>query len=151
MILLRISRRILVPGAWMKRIASIFLLLLTTQLFAQAPQAKTPATLKSILLQGLQETHNQKNWFVSGKEAMEGLTPEQAVWTDGKNHSVGQLVKHIVFWNSRVLAQFKGEKSPEPPANDETFKLDPKQWAAVVKQFDDDMTKLEELVSAADD
>jgi DinB superfamily len=136
----------------MKRIVSIFLLFLTTQLAAQAPkQPQTPVTLKSILLQGLHETHNQKNWFVSGKEAMEGLTAEQVAWTDGKNHSVGQLVKHIVFWNSQMLAQFKGEKPPQPPANDETFKLDPKQWSAIVKQFDDDMTKLEELVSAADD
>jgi hypothetical protein len=103
------------------------------------------------VLQGLRETHNQKNWFVSGKEAFAGLTPEQAAWTDGKNHSAGQLLLHINFWNARVLAQFKGEKSPEAPANDETFKFDPKNWNSAVQQFDDIMSQMEKAVESAND
>ena len=59
----------------MKHIVALLLLGLAQQAFAQLPQPKTPSTLKSIALQGLRETHNEKNWFVSGKEAMQGLTP----------------------------------------------------------------------------
>ena len=72
---------------------------------------KTPApALKSILLEQLRTTHNQKDWFVDANTAVEGLTPEQASWTDGKgNHSVGQLANHLIFWNSQELAKFKGE------------------------------------------
>jgi hypothetical protein len=116
-----------------------------------AQESKTPPTLKSILLQQLRETDDQKNWFVSGKEAMAGLTPKQAAWTDGKNHSAGQLVQHLVFWNSNNLASFKGQKPENPADNDDTFKFDPKDWDATQKKFSDVMKQLEEVVQSADD
>ena len=78
-------------------------------------EQKDPATLKGILLMELRETRNQKYWFVSEKEAVAGLTPQQAAWSDGKNHSVGQPVQHMIFWNSFNLAYFKGEH-PSGPA-----------------------------------
>jgi hypothetical protein len=135
----------------MKTLVAVFMLFVAAQSFAQQAQKEPPATLKTILLQQLRETHNQKNWFVSGKEAAAGITPEQAAWTDGKNHSVGQLMQHLVFWNSQSLARFKGERPAQPGDNNETFKFDPKQWDSIVKQFDDVMTKLEDVVSSADD
>jgi DinB superfamily len=118
----------------------------------QAPKQKQPSpTLKSILLMELRETHNQKNWFVSAKEAGAELTPEQAAWSDGKNHSVGQLVAHLVFWNSVNLAAFKGEHPKQPADNNDTFRFDPAQWDATLKQFDNVMTELERIVGNADD
>ncbi len=64
-----------------------------------------PATLKSVLLEQLRSTHNKKEWFVDAMTAVNGLTPEQASWKDGKgNHSAGQLTYHLVFWNRRSLA-----------------------------------------------
>jgi uncharacterized damage-inducible protein DinB len=112
---------------------------------------KQPSTLKGILLMELRETHNQKNWFVSEKEAVAGLTAEQAAWSDGKNHSVGQLVQHMIFWNSFNLAYFKGEHPPNPGPNDNTFKFDPQQWDATLKQFDSVMDEWEHIVEKADD
>ena len=127
------------------------LLLLAMNCFAQqAAKPKQPPTLRSILLMQLHETHNQKQWFVSGKEASEQLTPEQAAWSDGKNHSVGQLLAHLVFWNSVNLASFKGEHPKEPADNNDTFKFDPSQWEATIKQFDTVMTGLEQFVENAD-
>jgi hypothetical protein len=116
---------------------------------------KKPApTLKSILLEQLRTTHNQKEWFVDANTAVEGLTPVQASWTDGKgNHSVGQLANHLLFWNSEELAKFKGE----PPVkfsgnNDETFNnFDSKNWPATVKQLDQVLTDWEQAVEAADE
>lgn len=126
--------------------------LLAMSLLAQETGApKPPATLRSILLMELRETHNQKNWFVSGKEAVAGLTQEQAAWSDGKNHSVGQLVQHLIFWNSFNLASFKGEHPPQPGNNDNTFKYDPQQWEATRKQFDDVMDEWEHVVEKADE
>ncbi len=133
----------------MKFVMAVFVLCFAACAVAQAP--KTPATLKSILLQELRETHNEKNWFVSEKEAVAGLTPEQAAWTDGKNHSVGQLLQHLVFWNSANLASFKGEHPPNPASNDNTFTFDPKHWEATQKQFDDVMNEWEKIVQSADD
>ncbi len=119
---------------------------------AQAQQpAKPDATLKSVLLQELRETHNEKAWFVSEKEAVAGLTGEQAAWSDGKNHSVGQLVQHLNFWNSASLARLKHQPAPKGDDNDATFNFDPKQWDAAQKEFDRVMGELEQFVQSADD
>jgi uncharacterized damage-inducible protein DinB len=119
-----------------------------------APPKPPPTTLKGVLLEQLRSTHNEQQWFVSGNTAIQGLTAEQARWTDGKgNHSVGQLTYHLVFWNKRSLTKFKGEK-PEKFSgnNDETFNnFTAKQWSDLVKQFDQGMTDWEQAVEAADD
>ena len=121
---------------------------------AIAADQKTAPTLKSILLEQLRSTHNKAEWFVPANTAVEGLTAEQASWTDGKgNHSVGQLTNHLVFWNRQELAKFKGEP-PEKFSgnNDETFNsFDTKKWNDTVKQLDEVMTELEKTVESADD
>lgn len=121
---------------------------------AQAPTPKPPTTLKGVLLEQLRTTHNSQDWFASGNTAMQGLTAEQARWTDGKgNHSVGQLTYHLVFWNKRALMQFKGEKPDKFSGNnDETFNnFTAEQWADIVKEFDRNMTEWEKAVEAASD
>ncbi|MFZ0704477.1 MAG: DinB family protein [Candidatus Korobacteraceae bacterium] len=118
---------------------------------AQAQQPKTAPTLKTVLLQELRETHNEKAWFVSEKEAAADLTGEQAAWNDGKNHSVGQLVAHLNFWNSANLAKMKHQPTPNVTDNDTTFAFDPKQWDATQKEFDRVMGELEQFVESADD
>ena len=71
-------------------------------------QEKKPVTLKSILLEQLRTTHNQKEWFVPANVALQGVTAEQASWRDGKgNHSIGQLAYHLVFWNQQVARQIQ--------------------------------------------
>src|SRR4051812_45932947 len=112
------------------------------------------ATLKSVLLEQLRETHNQEQWFVPVKVAIEGLTPEQAGWKDETdNHSIAQLVNHLIFWNKQQLAKFNGEK---PPAfsgdNKETFSgLDKATWEASVKQVDEVLTAWEKAIEGADE
>lgn len=136
----------------MKRL--IFLLLLSLPFHAYGQDPKAPTTLKGVLLEQLRTTHNQKDWFVPANVAVEGLTAEQAKWTDGKgNHSIGQLANHLVFWDREELAKFKGE----PPVkfsgnNDETFNsFDSKQWSATVKQLDEVLADWEKAVESADD
>jgi uncharacterized damage-inducible protein DinB len=137
---------------------TVFFLVLTLSFYVAAQDAaqgpKPAPTLKSILLEQLKTTHNQKEWFVPANTAVEGLTPEQASWRDGKgNHSIGQLANHLVFWNQEELAKFKGE----PPVkfsgnNDETFNnFDSKKWAATVQQLDQVLTDWEKAIEAADD
>src|SRR5438477_2651520 len=102
---------------------SFLLLALAVTLPAYSQDQKPAPTLKSILLEQLITTHNKAEWFVPANTAVEGLTPEQASWTDGKgNHSIGQLTNHLIFWNRQSLAKFKGE-TPEKFSgnNDETF------------------------------
>jgi hypothetical protein len=129
----------------------MMVLLLAANVVACAQDTKGASPLKSLLLQELRETHNQKNWFVSVKEAAGGLTPEQAAWNDGKNHSVGQLVAHLNFWNAANLAGLKHQPGKKVTNNDDTFAFDPKQWQAVQTEFDQTMQDLEQFVQSADD
>jgi uncharacterized damage-inducible protein DinB len=119
-----------------------------------AQEQKPAPTLKSILLEQLRSTHNKAEWFVPANTAVEGLTAEQANWSDGKgNHSVGQLVNHLIFWDRRSLQKFKGEPQEKFSGNnDETFNsFDAKQWNAAAKQLDEVMTDWEKAVEAADE
>jgi len=129
-------------------------LVVSLSLAAPAQNQKSPTDLRGVLLEQLQTVHNQKDWFVSIREAVDGVTADQANWTDGKgNHSVGQLTYHILYWNRRALQGFKGEK-PEKFSgnNEETFNnFDSKQWAATVKELDDVMTEWEKAVQSADE
>lgn len=130
---------------------SVIAAVLYSSVLLGAQQPPAPSPLRALLLQELRETHNQKNWFVSEKEAVAGLTPEQAAWSDGKNHSVGQLVQHLAYWNSANLANLKHEPARKVANNDETFTFDAKQWADALKDFDRAMTDLEEFVQSRDD
>lgn len=121
---------------------------------AQEKKTQPPTTLKGVLLEQLKTTHNVKDWFVPANTAVEGLTAEQAQWTDGKgNHSVGQLTYHLVFWNRSELAKFKGEKEPAFSGNnEETFDhFNAAQWSDLVRQLDQVMTDWEKAVEAAND
>jgi DinB superfamily len=120
---------------------------------AQNNPAKAAPTLKSILLEQLKSTHNNSEWFVCADVAVAGVTPEQANWTDGKNHSVGQLTYHIWFWNWRNLQKMKGESLDKYSGNnDETFeKFDAKSWSETVQKMDAVMTELENFLQNADD
>jgi len=131
---------------------TILILLIALPLIMLAEDKKPAPTLKSVLLEELRSTHNNSDWFVCANVAVQGLTGEQANWSDGKNHSVGQLVNHIVFWDRQALAKFKGETPDKFSGNnDDTFKFDPKDWDASVKALDQVMTDWENAVEKADD
>ncbi len=137
----------------MKRVALFIVLALSLPAYPQS-QPKTPATLRSILLDQLKTTHDKEDWFVPANIAVAGLTPEQASWKDSSgNHSIGQLANHLVFWDRQSLAKFKGQQ-PEKFSgnNDETFNsFDSKSWTATVQQLDQVMKDWEKAVETADD
>jgi uncharacterized damage-inducible protein DinB len=136
----------------MIRVSYVVLILLTC--FAAQAQNTRPPTLKSILLEQLRTTHNVKDWFVPVDSAIDGLTPAQANWTDGKgNHSIAQLTTHLIYWDERSLKQFNGETPAKFDGNnDETFApVDDKTWPATIKKIDDVMSKWEKDIEAADE
>ena len=135
----------------MKMIVAV--VVLSLPLLAYAETSK-PVTLRSILLEQLRTTHNEKDWFVPISVAVEGVSAEQANWKDSSgNHSVGQLTNHLLFWNARELAKFKGEPEAKFSGNnDETFNnFDAKKWNETVRQLDQVMAELEKFVETADE
>ena len=129
----------------------VFLAGLAAPLYAQTAQKK-PTTLRAVLLAELKSTHNSEEWFVPVDVAVKGMTPEQAAWRDAKgNHSVGQLVYHLWFWDTQSLHRLKGEP-PEKFSgnNDDTFNnYDPKRFKETVAQLDGVLTQLENWVETA--
>jgi uncharacterized damage-inducible protein DinB len=125
-------------------------------LLLMAPPQNAPApTLKSVLLAQLKTTHDEQDWFVPASKSVEGMTAEQASWKPGKDdHSVAQLVNHLVFWNSQQLAKMRGQKAPAYSGkNDETFggSVDKAAWEKAVAQLDSVMKDMEKWFEAADD
>ncbi len=116
-------------------------------------QAQSP-TLKSVLLKQLKTTHNTAEWFVPVNTAIDGLTLEQAAWKDESgNHSIGQLVNHLAFWNERELNKFQNQKNADFSGNNtETFDgFDQKKWMETTKKLDAVLSGWEKAIEAADD
>jgi len=129
-------------------------LLFALALSAVAQNKKPPTDLRGVLLEQLRTTHNEADWFVPAKTAVEGLTADQARWSPGKgNHSVGQLAYHLWFWDARALSDFKGEKSPTFSGNnEETFdNFTAEQWNDLVKKLDQVQSDWENAVETADE
>lgn len=119
-----------------------------------AEGASKPATLKSSLLEQLRTSHDQQDWFVPVKPALDGVTAAQASWKpQGGDHSIGQLANHLLFWNSQQLAKFKGVAPAKVDGNnDETFNaFDQARWNEVREKLDRVLTELEKLVAGADE
>jgi len=139
----------------MRRLTSIlFAGLLLTGISAIAQQAKTPPSLKSVLLQQFQNTWNQQDWFVPVSKAVEGLTAQQAMWKPSdSSHSIGQLTYHLLFWNRQSLDKFYGRKPASFDGdNNETFTaFTEATWASTVEQLNQVMKDWETAIRNADD
>lgn len=110
--------------------------------------------VKLLLIQQLKNSHTNQEWFTPTKAAIDGLTIEQSNWKDStENHSIGELVSHLVFWNEMNLKVFKGEKvSSFNNNNKETFKNNNAQdWGNLVKKLDSIQTEWERLTEGATD
>ncbi|PHN05188.1 DinB family protein [Flavilitoribacter nigricans] len=112
------------------------------------------AAIREILLEQLRNTHSNQDWFVPAQRAVQNLTAEQSNWKDSTaNHSIGELVSHLIFWNERILIAFQGETPPDfNDDNEITFQLfDADQWQEAVRQLDSLQTKWEQVVEMATD
>jgi uncharacterized damage-inducible protein DinB len=89
--------------------------------------------MKEILIEQFKAGYAENGWFVALKNALEGVTAEQAVWrAEGFEHSVWDAVYHLTFWNGRWLKRYRDEplepgsiviaetfQAPEDPGEDD--------------------------------
>lgn len=108
---------------------------------------------KEILLQQFANCYDENDWFVAVKNAVAGITAEQAMWKpDGVQHSVWELISHLNHDNGKYLQTFQGIEYNETAAsNDETFDPVGGSWAADLARFEVIMTKWRELLQNADE
>lgn len=132
------------------------LLLLVCFQFQHCTRIKETPTVstKDILLKQLKTTHTEKEWFVPLQGALEGLTPEQAMWRDSSgNHSIAQITSHLVFWNERTLAKLNGMQITDFKGdNTETFDaFTAERWGSTLNKLDSVMRTMEESITNADE
>ena len=109
-------------------------------------------TTKELILDQFDACYDTENWFVPLTEALEGLTPKQAKWNDGgSNHSIFQLVHHLIFWNERYLMRFK--ELPLSDINhsehDPTFEIDLKDWGKSLDKLNEVFSELRQVITNA--
>jgi hypothetical protein len=112
--------------------------------------------IKSLLVQQLENAHTNQQWYVPTKKAVDGLTLKQSNWKDSTdNHSIGELVSHLIFWSELNLKAFKGEKVTDindENKNKETFKINNgKDWQNAVNKLDSIQTEWERVTKNATD
>ena len=112
---------------------------------------------KEILLEQMAACRNQKAWFVPLSDALDGLSPQQAAWRDGsENHSIRQIVNHLIFWNERWLMRLKEIEPPkmegEISATFDSETGDVEEWESTAKRLDEVLGELEsELRNASEE
>jgi hypothetical protein len=124
---------------------------LATMIMGCAAKKDFPS-VKSLLVQQLKNTHTDQDWFVPVKIAVDGLTVQQSNWKDSTdNHSIGELVSHLIFWNERVLIAFKGNVLPDfNDDNELTFqKINERDWELAAKKLDSIQTEWERVTEKA--
>ncbi|WP_026677507.1 DinB family protein [Fictibacillus gelatini] len=109
---------------------------------------------KEIFLEQFTVCYNENSWFVALKNALEGLTAEQASWkeTDGTN-SIREIVNHLVFYHERWLNRFKGiEVPPAEGINDMTFEnADEECWESTVKRLNANLSEWYKMLEESDE
>ncbi len=93
--------------------------------------------IKDLLLEQLTACYDEDTWFVSVKNAVAGLSGEQAAWKpDGADNSIWEEVNHLIFWNERWLRRYRGELTyPEDIENTGTFKSDETDWQKTLENL----------------
>lgn len=112
---------------------------------------------KKTLLEQFDSCYDQNGWFVALKNAIHGITAEQAAWKpDGADNSIWQISSHLNYYNNAYLERFRGvDYQYDKPDNDATFEQaespSEESWKAEVERFDKIMSEFRDLISKADD
>ena len=113
--------------------------------------------IKETLLKQYDRCYNENGWFVALRNAVEGVTFEQATWKqEGSDHNcIWELLSHITYYNYAYLQRFKRiEYVYDVENNDQTFstgEYTEDNWQADVARLDAVMTEWRGLIEQADE
>ncbi len=63
---------------------------------------------KTILLDQLLANTNDRRWYLSFSEAVDGLSEKEAFWKpDATSHSIAEIVHHLIYWNETWQCWYK--------------------------------------------
>ena len=111
-------------------------------------------TLRQVLLDQLDATHDKAGWYVPVMQSLTGLTDEQSRWQEpGIEHSIAQLVQHIIYWNRLELDKFLSQPATmQEMSNNETFAQPAAgAWNGLVQQLDKIFTDWAAAIASSED
>ena len=106
---------------------------------------------KSILLGQFAAAYDKNGWFVATKNAIAGVTAEQADWKPaGADNSIREIINHLNYYSNAYLERFRGNDYEYNIAdNDATFdEGEAESWEAEAVRF---TTIMDEWRSALDE
>ena len=101
-------------------------------------------TINELLLAQFESCFDTNGWFVSTKNAISGVTAEQAAWKpEGADNSIYEIINHLNFYNNAYLQRFKGiDYEYSTDDNDATFdEGEAASWEAEAARFDSIMNE----------
>ncbi|MCR6097504.1 DinB family protein [Salipaludibacillus agaradhaerens] len=77
------------------------------------------------LIEQLLANANDRSWYLSFQEAVEGLTEKEAFWKPSSHcHSIAEIVQHLIFWNDTWQKRYVNKDVTTVPSlenNKDTF------------------------------
>jgi uncharacterized damage-inducible protein DinB len=106
---------------------------------------------REILLEQFKACYDENNWFVALKNALAGVTPEQAAWKpETLDNSIWESVNHLIYWNERYLKIWRKEMlDPQDVENKGTFKSDETDWNTTLEKLDRIMKEWKSILESA--
>jgi uncharacterized damage-inducible protein DinB len=112
---------------------------------------------KDVLSYQFTTCYDRNGWFVAVRNAIEGVTAEQAAWrAEGTDNTIWESLAHLIYYNNAYLQRFKGfEFQYDTTDNDVTFAqgdaVTDDAWSAEIEKFDRVMNEFRDLLNAADE
>jgi uncharacterized damage-inducible protein DinB len=107
-----------------------------------------------LLLKVLDSTFDNESWYAPFKQAIEGLTVEQAIWKPSgeATKSIWENVNHLIYYKERLAANLEGREWTHNLDGDQTFYLtdpstDEKEWKKVIERSDNAQRNLRQVLS----
>ena len=109
---------------------------------------------KKILTGQLTASYDRNGWFVATKNAIAGVSAEQADWKpEGADNSIREIINHLNYYNNAYLQRFKGiDYEYNIPDNDATFDHgETPSWETEAARFDAIMNEWRDVLATADE
>lgn len=105
---------------------------------------------KTILLDQLLANANDRSWYISFDEAVDGLTEQEAFWKpDEYSHSIAEIVQHLIYWNETWQLRYKENQvnASAKTNNDDTFTIrDEKTFSEIKEKLLQILLQWQELI-----
>ncbi|MDQ0271653.1 DinB family protein [Cytobacillus purgationiresistens] len=111
-----------------------------------------------LLLNVLDSTFDKESWYAPFKDAVEGLTAEQAIWKPSgeATKTIWENINHLIYYKESLAANLEGREWTHNLDGDQTFYLtdqsnDDKEWKKVVERSENAQRNLRQVLSTISD